>query len=242
MNRTRAFLLAAGLAAFLAPPAATQPAAERDGPLSDVDLLLKQARREIGQFEQGGGSKQDARHPVATWVDKLWAFRERDPGTRAAGKATAEAIHLLVHADRLSEVETRADGLAADDPAWEFLAGFLFEAAAVKKDYSFLVRKLDAVVAQQRVQKVRGSLHYHLGRGQAKAGNLEAARAALKAALQEAAGTPLAKDAETALHELDNLGYGQPAPAFAGRARDGSRVALSDLRGRVVLLVFWAST
>jgi cytochrome oxidase Cu insertion factor (SCO1/SenC/PrrC family) len=64
----------------------------------------------------------------------------------------------------------------------------------------------------------------------------------LKAALQDAAGTPLAKDAETALYELDNLGYGQPAPAFASRARDGSQVALADFRGRVVLLVFWAST
>lgn len=242
MNRTRAFLLAAGLAAFLAPSGATQPAAGRDGPLSDVDEVLKQARSEIAQFEKGGGSKQDVRHPVAAWVDRLWAFRDKDPGTRAAGKATAEAIHLLVHADRFSVVETRAERLAADDPAWEFLAGFLFEAATIKKDYGFLVRKLGTVVEQQRVHKVRGSLHYHLGRGHAKAGNVEAARAALKAALQEAAGTPLAKDAETALHELDNLGYGHPAPAFTAQARDGSRIALSDFRGRVVLLVFWAST
>lgn len=242
MNRTSAFLVAAGLVAFLGSPAAAQPAAQQDGPLADVDEALKQARREIGQFEQGGGRKEDARHPVATWVEKLWAFRERQPGTRAAGKATAEAIHLLVHADRISEAETRADGLGADDPAWEFLAGFLSEAAAIKKDYSFLVRKLGTVVAQQHVQKVRGSLHYHLGRGHAKAANPEAARAALKAALQEAGGTPLAKEAETALYELDNLGYGQPAPAFAGQARDGSRVALAGFRGRVVLLIFWAST
>lgn len=241
MNGARGLLMAAGLVASLAVHAAPQ-AAEGDGPLAEVDELLKQARREIAQFEQGGGKKDDTRHPVAGWVERLWTFRAQHPGTRAAGKATAEAIHLLVHADRIPEAETRADGLAAADPAWESLAGFLSEAAALKKDYGFLVRKLGAVVTQQHDQKTRASLHYHLGRGQAKAGNFLAARAALKAALQEAAGTPQAKQAETALYELDNLGYGQPAPAFASPARDGSRIALADFRGRVVLLVFWAST
>ena len=73
MNGGRGFLWAAGLVGLLATPAAAQPAAVRDPPQAEVDELLKRARREIGQFEQGGG-RRDARHPVATWVEKLWAF------------------------------------------------------------------------------------------------------------------------------------------------------------------------
>lgn len=241
MNRARVFVVAAAWLGLSA-AAAAQPAAEKDPLLAEVDELLKAARSEIAQFERAGGKRADPKHPVSAWVEKLWAFRELRPSIAATGKATAEAIHLLVHADRVPEAEARADRLAPDDRAWESLGAILFEAAAAKKDYGFLVRKLDAAVPLQRDPKLRGGLHYHLGRGQAKAGNAEAARAALKAALQEAAGTPLAKDAQTSLHELDNLGYGQPAPAFTGTARDGSRVALGDLRGRVVLLVFWAST
>jgi len=241
MKRATTFVLAAALLG-LAAAAAAQPAAEKEPLLAEVEGLLKAARGEIAQFERGGGKRIDPRHPVSVWVEKLWAFRELHPPSSATGKATAEAIHLLVHADRVPEAEARADRLAPDDRAWEFLGPILFEAAAAKKDYGFLVRKLDAAVKLQREPKLRAGLRYHLGRGHAKVGNAEAARAVLKAAIQEAAATPLAKEAETALYELDNLGYGQPAPAFQGTARDGSRVALADFRGRVVLLVFWAST
>jgi cytochrome oxidase Cu insertion factor (SCO1/SenC/PrrC family) len=34
---------------------------------------------------------------------------------------------------------------------------------------------------------------------------------------------------------------GQPAPAFSLTALDGTPMALADLRGRVVLLYFWAT-
>jgi cytochrome oxidase Cu insertion factor (SCO1/SenC/PrrC family) len=85
-------------------------------------------------------------------------------------------------------------------------------------------------------------VHYHLGRARAKAERGDAARAAFQAALRDAAGTPFAKEVEATLYELEKLGCGHPAPAFAGTARDGKRVALEDYRGRVLLLVFWAST
>lgn len=179
---------------------------------------------------------------MAAWVDKLWAVRERLRGTAAAGKATAEAIHLLVHADRAAEAEARALRLTPEDRAWESLGSVLFEAATQKKDYGFLLARLAAVIPQQRDPAVRADLQYHLGRGHAKTGDAEAARTAYKAAIREAPGSKTARDAETALYELDNLGYGQPAPAFVATARDRSRVALADLRGRVVVLVFWAST
>jgi peroxiredoxin len=40
----------------------------------------------------------------------------------------------------------------------------------------------------------------------------------------------------------DPIGQGSPAPAFAlPRVRDGAPLSLSDLRGRVVLLNFWAT-
>ena len=95
---------------------------------------------------------------------------------------------------------------------------------------------LDAAARLQRDPKLRASIHYNLGRGHAKSGNSEAARVALKAAIQEAAGTPMAKEAENALYQLDNLGYGQPAPLFTATARDGSKVSLADFRGKNVVL------
>lgn len=46
---------------------------------------------------------------------------------------------------------------------------------------------------------------------------------------------------ESRVRGFESLALGAPAPELAGRAPDGSAVALSGLRGKVVLLDFWAS-
>lgn len=241
--RPRAARLSALLSLVLVAPAGAQePAKPRDALLAEVDELLKQAQREIREFEQAGGERGEARHPVGRWVTTLWEIRDRHPGTAASGRATTEAIHLLVHAGRLAEARERADGLGAGDPAWASLGPVLFEAASAAKDHEFLVRKLSAVLEHQADASVRAALRYHLGRGRWKKGDLDGATAAFVAVLQEAPGSSTAKDAEAALYELKNLGYGQVAPVFSAKARDGSPVSLADYRGRVVLLVFWTTT
>lgn len=42
------------------------------------------------------------------------------------------------------------------------------------------------------------------------------------------------------LYEMDALGIGQEAPDFEATTLEGETVSLSDLRGNVVLLEFWA--
>jgi hypothetical protein len=149
MKRARAFVVVAAFVG-IASAAASQPAASTDAPLAEVEALLKAARAEIAQFERDGGKRTDPHHPVSVWVEKLWALRELQPPSAATGKATAEAIHLLVHADRVPDAEAKADRLALDDRAWD--------------------------------PKALAALHFYLGRGHAKTGNTEAARASLKAA------------------------------------------------------------
>jgi thiol-disulfide isomerase/thioredoxin len=51
----------------------------------------------------------------------------------------------------------------------------------------------------------------------------------------------LAKEVEGELYELRNLRLGKAAPDIKGEDLDGAKFKLSDYRGKVVLLVFWAS-
>jgi thiol-disulfide isomerase/thioredoxin len=51
----------------------------------------------------------------------------------------------------------------------------------------------------------------------------------------------LKHDAEAELYVLRNLAIGKTAPEVEGEDVDGQRMRLSDYRGKVVLLVFWAS-
>jgi thiol-disulfide isomerase/thioredoxin len=51
----------------------------------------------------------------------------------------------------------------------------------------------------------------------------------------------LREEAERELHEIQNLALGKIAPEIEGEDLDGTQMTLSEHRGKVVLLVFWAS-
>ena len=219
-----------------------QEQGEKDPALAKAQDLLRQARTEISEFEKAGGKKSDPTHPIAKWVEQLWAMREQHPGTRAAALATSEAVHLLVHAERFADAQARADSVPPDDAAWESLTNYVMEAATNQKDYSYAIRRLAALAQQQTDANLRAASQCHLARAHWRSGDTEAAKAGFRAVLDQAPDSPVAKAAESALHELLNLGYGQPAPAFSANTRAGAALSLADYRGRVALIVFWSST
>jgi hypothetical protein len=145
--------------ALLFAVAAQQPAT------GDVDTTLRQARNEIRNFEKAGGKKDDPNHPIAKWVKALWAFREKSPRTGETAKATSEAVHLLIHADRFQEAQARTDQLAPDDPAWEGLPQVLFEAASLQKDFTYFFQKLQSVLPKTPDHKAQAAIQLGLWRG-----------------------------------------------------------------------------
>ena len=86
----------------------------------------------------------------------LWEYRgehrEKHPGTPATVAATTEALRLLNRADRLSELQAKADTLPPDDAAWKQVLYVLMSAASKSKDYSYLIAKAEAL-AQAAVDK-----------------------------------------------------------------------------------------
>ena len=209
---------------------------------NDLDAMLRQAREEIRNFEQAGGKRDDPNHPVDKWARTLWAFREKSPHAPETAKATSEAVHLLIHADRFQEAYARADQVASDDPAWEGLAQVLFEAASLQKNFTYFFQKLPTVLSQAPDAKVQAALQLSLGRGWRVEKDDVKAKAAYQATIKLASGSPSGRQAEAELYELLHLGPGQPAPQFSATTINGSRVSLADYRGRPVVLVFWATT
>src|SRR6516225_2086770 len=92
---------------LLAPACVVSTAQQASKP--PVDEVLRQARQEISSFEKAGGKKSDPLHPVEKWAQELWTWRTASPGSADTAKATSEAVHLLIHADRFAEAQTRAD-------------------------------------------------------------------------------------------------------------------------------------
>lgn len=219
----------------------TMAAAQQSGS-RDVDAILTQARAEIRDFEKAGGKKGDVNHPVEKWVRTLWAVYEESPRTPEANKAAAQAVHLLIHADRFQEAYDRTDRVPADDPAWEQIPEILVEAGSMQNDFTYFFRKLPAILSSSTNSLVRASIEWNLGRVWQVQKQEEKAKAAYQAAVELAPDSASGKQAERQLYELLHLGPGQKAPAFSATALDGSRISLADYHGKPVVVVFWSST
>ena len=210
-------------------------------PPSEVDIILRQARQEIQQFEKAGGKKNDPNHPVEKWVASLWAVREKSPGTPDAMKATSGAVALLINAGRFQEVQARVDRIASSDPAWRGLAGILFQAASIQKNFTYFFQKLQSVLPNVPDAATRAAIQLNLGRGWRAQNDDQKAQAAFEAAISAQRDSAPGKEAETELYDLLHLRPGQPAPRFTATAVNGSRISLADYRGKPVVLVFWAT-
>lgn len=118
--------------------AAPKPA---DREMERVQAMISKAKKEAEQFSRSGGQAVDANNPNLKWAETLWHYRRKHPGTPATTLATTEALRLLVRADRIREMQAKADTLKLSDPAWKQVINVLLGAAIRKKDYTYFISK-----------------------------------------------------------------------------------------------------
>lgn len=212
-----------------------------DPAVQEVRKSIEAAQKEISQFRDGGGKNDDPNHPAVKWLGTLWQYRQTYPGSEAAGLASAEALHLLFHADRVDEVLTRMDALDVNDTAWERLPSVLNEIATARKDPSVLTKRLERVASESTSAKIRASAFAAWGRAYRESDPARA-RTLLERAASEAPGSPAAREADNLLYELASLSVGKPAPAFAAKAWKGKAISLEGYKNQALVLVFWSST
>lgn len=212
-----------------------------DPDLGAVQRMIRQAWQESEQFNAAGGKATDASHPGRKWADTLWQYREQHAGTPAAARATGEALHLMIHTDQIKAAIAKADTLKPDDPPWKRVISVLLEAGDNIREYDFLIKKANSLLPQIKDKEVRAAILFNLGQAHQRKDEGELAKAAYQAVIAESPNTPYAREAEGNIHEIESLNIGQPAPLFANKSTEGERILLSDFKGKVVLLKFWAS-
>lgn len=220
---------------------AAQTPAPADPELDKVKERARQAWAEADEFTKGGKKGSDAEYPGRKWAAQFWQYREQHPGTPATHQATFEALHLLVHAEQFSEFMTKVDSLKPDDGAWKRVFSALSEAAHHQKNYEYLIKKATFLLVQAPDKDVKMQAQYTLADALRQKGDGEQAKAAFQKLIREYPNSRFVKAAENALYEIEALNVGQAAPSFAFKSSAGERVALTDFKGKVTLLFFWAS-
>jgi tetratricopeptide (TPR) repeat protein len=233
-----------GLALLLALTALTVNA--QNTPTSDtetdrVQAMIGQARKDVDQFSKSGGKPGDTNDPNLRWAAALWEYRVKHPASPATVIATSEALRLLNRADRLSELQAKADTLKPDDAAWKQVFYVLMSAASKSKDYSYLIGKSEALAQAAPDKDIKAQARFNIGDAYWRTKDNDRARKAFQAVVTEYPGTKYAEEAEGNLREIEFLNLGQPAPQFARTTISGDPISLAGFKGKVLVLKFWGT-
>jgi len=206
-----------------------------------LQALIQQAANELNQFRASGGKAGDAADPALKWADFFWRCRLQHPGTPSADDATRAAIHLLQVANQDGRVLFLADRIPSSDPAWDQVISDMRASARKTHASERLIRKAKSLLGEVRDRRIRGSILLHMGRGYLDVNQPAEAERAFRAVEMESPGSDAAEQARAFLYELTNLAVGRMAPQFEQRTIDGVLIRSADLKGKVVLLNFWAT-
>jgi RNA polymerase sigma factor (sigma-70 family) len=184
-----------------------------------IDLL---AQRHCANIKVGHAALALSGHAAPAVVRLLRAVVDTNPDQYIRGMASLALAQYLKHqSERVRDI--REDPEAAR--AWETI--FLEQGSGKESFDRFRGRDPDSMMREaetilEQIGKEFGGLSSQGDR------------------LGKAAYAKLVKDANAELAEIRNLSVGQPAPEIAGEDIDGKPFKLSDYRGKVVYLSFWA--
>jgi len=219
------------------PPDAAAAAA-----IAEIRQTIDTAWKEVQAYRTGGGKPGAPDHPALKWHATLWEYRDQHQGTEAAARATADAIRLLVRGEFWDQAHVRMAAVGVDDRAWERLSAAVYEEGSTRKDFAYTIETLSKVAATTTSPTIKSATLLDVGRAQRRQGNMDAAKESFEASRSAAPGSASSEEAAGILYEIAHLSVGLPAPTFSARARNGKTVDLTALKGRAVVLVFWATT
>lgn len=205
-----------------------------------VKAIIKQVRTDIRQFKESKGKEDDPQHPARRWAPVLWQYYQAHPDSDDGTRAASEALHLFAQTGNQEETLSRARSIPSQDRAWKNITSDLYFSLRGKRLASFIDLS-QSVFSETTDTEVRAAVGRVLAEAYMTDGANQKARAVFEKILEDSPESDMAKLARGFLHELDNLNAGQPAPVFEAQTTNGTAIDLKELKGKVVLLDFWAS-
>ena len=156
-------------------------------------------------------------------------------------RSPVQDLHALVHSKKFADLEAKIDALDPQDPNWKAILELLVEGGEQQGAYDYLRRKAKHVLDTNTDVETRATAAFALATGYWRSGQLSEAKAAFGQVARIRPDADLAQAATGNIHEINNLAIGQRAPTFVAATTTGEHLSSDQLRGKVLLVHFWAS-
>ena len=118
------------------------------------------------------------------------------------------------------------------------MVSYFYEDSASPAEWIGELKKLSDAT---KTEALKAGAEYAAGLIHLNINQLKEAKKAFEAARKVSPDSIYATNAKAYIFEIEHLQIGMPAPDFKAKTLDGKEVSLASLRGKVVLLNFWAS-
>lgn len=177
------------------------------------------------------------------YADKFYTYYLNNPDSETGEKAISQAFMMWSNTGAAEKTDEAMSHLDYDSGIWskfiQFVSNTYYKSEQrTQQDYINLLQKLDDKLSHPESKSAvlwMLSKHYHNENQPWKVKKIARETIELNAVefhVEQARGL---------LYEIESLSVGQKAPNFRARTVKGDSIALSDYRGKIVLLDFWAT-
>lgn len=224
---------------------ASRPAADTIETPTTVDTTydarIDSAWAKIRRYRDERPAKVDSLQRA--FAEEHFQYYLEHPNTKTGQDAALSAFVMWGNTDAVEQIDEAITHLGPDARAWSLAFNSISNAyigSGIKSedDYIALLKRLHGTLTHPRSQ---GALRLELADHYRSGGEREQAKKLLQEVVSLDADSIMTDLALGHLYEMESLNVGQQAPDFEATTIRGERVSLSDLRGQVVLIEFWAT-
>ncbi len=203
---------------------------------AEFETKLKNAATLVQDYKRTPSGED----PQPAFADEFFQYHQDHPDTITGRKALREAFHLWAGLGDVNHMQQAMSHIDASSEAWIETLSSIRQAYYHRKLYADFNKLMGDL--ENRLTHPNALSEVLMTQGDnCLLSDPEKARAYYNRVVDLQANPAVVERARNNIYAIESLAPGQPAPDFSMTDIHGNTISLSSLKGKVVLLDFWAT-